>query len=1169
MLELGVTARREGGQGTNSKLFICVCILFFSLGVLAQDDSTTTEVDLTLEEKAWVERNNPVTVGAGLDWAPFDFVLESGGYGGLSWDYLQEISARTGLEFKVELDLWHVNLEKAENNRVGILPAVFKSNERQKSLLFSQPYFKTVEFFFIRNDIEAHSAGDLNGLRVAIPRDFAHVEFLQKNYPEVEIVLVDTIGQAIDAVIEGQAELLYETYVSVEYLLQREGIKSIKPFLSSRSESGESLHFAVPKRLPVLHSIIEKGLASIGSKERREINQRWMSRESYPLGTDLTFTKGELDWLEANEGLRFGGDPNWMPYEAFDENGRYIGIVSDYLSLIERKLDVQFRRVETGSWAETIDYVRNDRLDIVSETSGSPLSEHVVFTKSYLSSPIVIVMRDDTDYVESINQISNKTIALIKDYGYVEEVKTKYSGIDFKTVEGIQEGLTFVSTGKVDTLIATLAQASYHISDLGINNIRIVGQTEFRTNLAFGVRKEYSSLVPIINKAIDSISPIERQKILDTWGKEKFASKTNYDFVWKVVFVSLCLFLAILLWNRKLLREISLRRQAEDQTQKLIDNIPAQVFVTDLDGYVLNANPQFLADFEFLPGEAIGFNVDDLYLSFSDKEDIVQTLMSGGHVKNKVIKLQRKGCSESHSLMLSVLPIQYNNKHALLAIAVDLNERLEIEEQLRKAKDDAEIAARSKAEFLANMSHEIRTPMNAIVGFTELLDQKIQDKKLRSYIKTIQSSGRNLLLIINDVLDLSKVESGGIRINKSPAKPKDLFDELFDIFKLSISEKGLRMYFDISSEIPEVLLLDIARLRQVLINLLGNAIKFTDNGYVKLSVSVEDMDVSSSRLNLKIDVSDTGVGIPEEDIDSIFDKFHQADETGDTERGGTGLGLTICERLVTLMGGAMSVTSKVGEGSTLSIHLKDIDVVSVDEVETESSLGELSDAFVRFESSRILVVDDVDINRTLVKDSLESLGLIFFEACNGQEAVNICREQDVDLVLMDLRMPVMNGYDAAEVIKNEQKVIVVALTASVMKAELDRLNETSNFDGYLRKPVTKTMLVNKLMEFLPHQHQAFESGDDFIEFKGKEPFSTELKEEICTLANRYENILENNNLAEMAKYAAQVIDTADKHSNRSLQSVATELKNSVDNFDISAINDSLRVLSQLYRSNNI
>jgi len=1168
MLKLGVIVRRLW-ISAYSKLYIYVCILFLSLSVSAQETSLPSVVNLTPEERAWIERNTPVSVGAGLDWAPFDFVLESGRYGGLSWDYLQEISARTGLKFKTELDLWHVNLEKAKNNKVGILPAVFKSEERAKHLLFSASYFKTVEFFFIRNDIEAISVNDFNGLRVAIPRGFAHIEFLQKNYPEVEIILVDTIGQAIDSVIQGQAELLYETYVSIEYLLQREGIKTIKPFLSSRSESAENLHFAVPKQLPVLLSIIDKGLASIGLEERRKINQRWMSRESYSFGMDLTLSEEELDWLSTHKGLRFGGDPNWLPYEAFDEDGNYIGIVSDYLNLIERKLDIQFNRVETETWAETITLIRSDQLDVISETYDSPLSEHVIFTKSYLSSPIVIVMRDDTDYVENIDQVSNQAIALIEDYGYVEEVLEKYRSIDFETVTNIQEGLTHVSTGKVDALIATLAQASYHISDLGINNVRIVGQTEFRTNLAFGVKKEFSSLVPIMNKAIDSISPIERKKVLDTWGKDKFASKTDYDFVWRVVFVSLGLFLATLLWIRKLLREISLRRQAEDQTQKLIDNIPAQVFVTDLEGYVLNANPQFFADFGFSSNEITGFNVDDLYLSFSDKEDIVDTLESGGHVKNKVIKLSRKGHSIIHSLMLSVLPIQYNNRNALLAIAVDLNERLEIEEQLRKAKDDAEVAAKSKAEFLANMSHEIRTPMNAIVGFTELLDRKVQDEKLKSYIKTIQSAGRNLLLIVNDVLDLSKVESGGIRINKSPARPKDLFDELYEVFKLSIIEKDLRMYFDISSEIPEVLLLDIPRLRQVLINLLGNAIKFTDEGYVKLSVNVEDMDVFSSRLNLKIDVEDTGVGIPEEDIDSIFDKFHQVDDSGNVERGGTGLGLTICDRLVALMGGTMSVASKFREGSTMSIHLKDVDVVSVGEIEKTNSTELPLDGFVGFEHATVLVVDDVEINRALVKASLEDSGLVFIDACNGQEAVQTCREKDIDLVVMDLRMPVMNGYDAAEIIKKEKQVIIVALTASVMKAELDRLSETSNFDGYLRKPVTKAMLVNKLMEFLPHRQVVSEPAESSVGFKSSEPFCTELKEEVASLVNRYKTILENNNLAEMAEYADHIYRIAIKHNCSSLQYVAKELKSKVDNFDISGMDDSLQKLGELYLRNNI
>ena len=1140
-------------------LGVQLLLLSIPLPSTAKTDENQT-VQLSTEERAWMAAHGPVKVGAGSDWAPFDFILDSGEYGGLSWDYLQAISQLTGLEFKPEVAYWFENLEKIKKGEIDLLPATFETEGRKTYLNFSSPYYKTVEYFFIRDDVKAKTASDMNGLTVAIPKGFAHIEYIQNYYPDIKILKVDTVGDAIDAVIQGKAELLYETYVTIDYMLDRDGINEIRPFLSNRGKSSETVSIATRRDLPHLHSIINKGLAALGYEKRKAIDQRWLIRPS-PDDKGFTLSAEEKKWLSEHSGLRLGGDPNWLPFEAFDKNGQYIGIVSDYFALIEQRLGMSFERVETNTWLETIEYLEEKKIDIISETYASPLSKHVVFTKSYLSSPIVIIMDDSAHYVEDISQIRRKKIALIEDYGYVEEIKRKYPLIPFHSVPDIQTGLTNVSTGKLDALVATLSQASYHISDLGIHNVRIVGQTEFKTNLAFGVRKEFAELVPIINRAIDSISAAERQEVIDTWGREKFASRVDYSYVWRVILIALVIFIVILLWNRKLAKEILLRRQAEDQMQALINNIPAQVFVTDLKGQVLTSNAQFDDDYRFTPEELEGFDVDDLYTDLADRQEITDVLMSGDQVKNKLIKLQRKGQRKIHSLMLSVIPIRYNNKSALLAIAVDMNERLEIEEQLRSAKEAAEVATKSKSEFLANVSHEIRTPMNAIIGFTELLEKSIEDEKLKSYVKTIQSSSNNLLLIVNDVLDISKIEAGAIQLNNSPANLKSLFDEFFDIFKLSIRKKGLRMYFDISPDIPKTVLIDLPRLRQVLINLIGNAIKFTDSGHVKLSVAVDEREELDSRLDIIIEVEDTGIGIPEDQVSSVFEKFQQVNDESNLDRGGTGLGLSICQRLVTLMGGSLSLKSVYGKGTTVTVHLADIEVLSIDALPDDKSTLEGFNGNPDFNKATVLVVDDIDINRSLVMETLGDTNLHFIEAGNGEEAILKNEQNEVDLILMDLRMPVMNGYRAAEVIKEKgSDTPIVALTASVMNSDLNRINE-AYFDGYIRKPVTKRVLVQKLVEFLPCTVEERVPAQELqSEAALRGPISTALREALVSMRGECAQMLANNNLSETASFAERLLEVAEAHDNDYIADFAHTLKANVESFNVVGVEE---VLSEL------
>jgi signal transduction histidine kinase len=289
--------------------------------------------------------------------------------------------------------------------------------------------------------------------------------------------------------------------------------------------------------------------------------QIWMPAAASTLEIELT--DSERQWLEDHPTVTFTGDPNWLPYEAFDSNGEYIGIVAEHLRLISKSSGIRFEMSPSKTWTESTQKAKNGFVDILSETDDSDLKSHLTFSKNYLSNPIVIVMHNRENYVENISRIKDRSIALIRDYGYASKIRRRYPDIQFTTVDDIQDGLIAVSTGKIDALLCTLALCSYTIAELGLNNVRIVGKTEFDTKLALGVQKDLPQLVSILNKAIDRISPGQQQVILDAWIKQKFAEKTDYTLVFQVAGVAIVLLAIFFFWNRRLSREVSLRMLIE------------------------------------------------------------------------------------------------------------------------------------------------------------------------------------------------------------------------------------------------------------------------------------------------------------------------------------------------------------------------------------------------------------------------------------------------------------------------------------------------------------------------------------------------------------------------------------------------------------------------------
>ena len=448
------------------------------------------------------------------------------------------------------------------------------------------------------------------------------------------------------------------------------------------------------------------------------------------------------------------------------------------------------------------------------------------------------------------------------------------------------------------------------------------------------------------------------------------------------------------------------------------------------------------------------------------------------HWEGKIIPLQTSAVpifDESGNILYAIATIEDISEHKKVEqLLKDYNQTLqrEIEEKtkaLRQAKELAEAANKAKSEFLANMSHEIRTPMNTVLGFAEILSDLITPPRQKEYLAAIQTSGRSLLSLINDILDLSKVEAGKLRLEYNPMSLSQLCKDIRQIFAYKLETQKLELIIDIPPDLPALIFLDEIRVRQILLNLVGNAVKFTEQGHVKLSVHFQWADETNKTINLQIMVEDTGIGIPASEQQKVFEPFEQQSGQSQTKYGGTGLGLAISHRLVEMMGGNITVRSEVGEGSLFVVSFKAVKLVSPSVIVTAPSKPLLDLKTIQFAPATILIVDDNADNRKLLKSYLESYPFTFLEAENGQEAFKLAGEAQPELIFMDIKMPELDGFAATKLLKNKDStrhIPIIVVSASV-QTELEQ--EIRNLsDGFLLKPFNKNALFTVILPFLSH-----------------------------------------------------------------------------------------------------
>lgn len=503
---------------------------------------------------------------------------------------------------------------------------------------------------------------------------------------------------------------------------------------------------------------------------------------------------------------------------------------------------------------------------------------------------------------------------------------------------------------------------------------------------------------------------------------------------------------------------------SEKRYRDLFNYSQALICTHDMTGKLLAVNPAICEVLQYSEEELLGKQIYD-YIPKNRKADFLNVYLPTITKENKlqgVFSILNKSGVERYLLFQNYCVRDEGKEPYVVGFSQDITDRVRAEQELLIAKRMAEETANAKELFLANMSHEIRTPMNGIIGMASLLAKTRLNDQQRNFLKLIQDSANNLVIIVNDVLDLEKIIAGKLMVEKLPFKIIDKIATIVQSFIYKAEEKGVALIYQNSIPGDLIVVGDPYRLNQILNNILSNAVKFTEKGKIVITTRIKSFEDQTA--TVQVIIRDTGIGISEANIKAIFEPFVQADSAISRKYGGTGLGLTICKNLLEMQGGSLTVSSKEDIGSTFTINIP-YSITDQSAMETEVPV-ELN--YAGLKSKKILLAEDVELNQFIAKHLLESWGLNVSIANNGKEAVSLVEQNEYDLVLMDIQMPEMDGIEATKCIRlltdpEKSKVPIIALTANALKGDSEKYI-AHGMNGYLSKPFDESKLYQVISQ---------------------------------------------------------------------------------------------------------
>lgn len=922
-------------------LFSCVLFTF----VVAQAGAQVR--DLTQAEEAWIDRKTEVIVGVlTTPYQPYYKINEEEKVSGILDDFTHLVMDKLGLKVTYKLYPNYPSLEKGLlKGEIDLMAGVEKTPERVKSQRFSQAFLQVPKALLVHENREALTQWQqFDGLTFAGEVGFANQDMITRTLPDANYLLIDSVQEAVTTIKYGMSDAYVGDHITLQYLVSQ--ATDIPLQIKQFPELGNSsLRFSAAYDQTYLINIINKAIQDIDILTGKKIINRWLNSTNHKDETPILINQAEQAWIKANPVVKYAVDPLWKPLDFINGKGEADGMAKDILDIVSDKIGVQFELVTTDSWAESMALFKDKRISVLPAVVKTPKRrDFMLFSQPYYSDPWVLLSQSNRS-VDVADVASGELSIAVKPNSFSEnEIKKYFPKAKIVASEGLMDALDKVQSGAADVAFSNLSIAANMLQEEYAGKLKIVNKINQAqsVNIKIGIQRDDPILQDLVNKALGSISQAELEKIHNKWLVVEVNQGVEYADIYlyaSVVIVPILLILGIILYsNYRLKSEVNLRRlveirakEAERKVQSIADNIPGAViqFHQTVDRRVV---------FTF-----ISKGIDKLY-SYDVKDLMREPQLflrdAPASERAKVLQAMRDSAANltpvDVEFQLSDDPVKPVWIQVLAKVArrggntswngvlVDISERKLQEFALAQAMEKANQATKAKSNFLAMMSHEIRTPLNGVIGMLELLTQSVEEPEQMEYVQSINSSANNLLHILNDVLDVSKIEAGQLEITAVKTNVKRIAQDVLTTHANNATSKGLEVHYWHDPLIATKVLTDGNRLSQIISNFLGNAIKFTERGQIKLSLTLLQQNEAANgdtQQTIRFQITDTGIGISPENQRKLFQPFVQAEASTSRKYGGTGLGLTISKMLAQRLGSDIQLTSQEGKGTSIYFDL--------------------------------------------------------------------------------------------------------------------------------------------------------------------------------------------------------------------------------------------------------
>lgn len=1019
--------------------------------------------------------------------APFEMVYRDGTYKGINADVTSLVAQLLGLSVRLvafpddkaalaaladkKIDLLAGDLEPAA--AAGFLP--------------STPYVTDKIALFRRTSETRQFRADLRGITVAVAGAATAAE-ASRRYPDAKVVEYGTDDQAIAALGFGHSDAYLGGVLTAYHRINGAFYGYVR--FDRFTDMSTQYRYALNADDARLRQVINEAIVAIGGA-LPEITRSWAGSGFIPDSRNIPLTPDELRWIAQHPRLRLVINDDLAPIAFFNVNGHFSGLASDVLEMVSFQTGLTFDVVSRrGSFPAQIDLIQQHGADVGIMTVTSEREQSLRFTKPISLDPLVLVMRRGAR--DAGVPPDPRRIAIAEGHFASGFVAERYSQATITRVGSSLDALHKVDTDEADAAVMALPSARYYNGRLFGDRLVVSDMLDLApVGISFAVRRSDPELQSILDKTLAVLTPYQINAFNNRWKAiPGMAGETWRDYaviIAEVIAAAALLLLIALAWAVSLRRTVRAKEHAKkllkDQLQfvrTLMDSMPPPIYVRDTEGRMLACNRSYLDSAGLTAEDVLGKTALEMP---SDAFEAAERF----HASYLEALKTNRSTTGVHAVRLHgkeiwiqhwIQPFQDSAgvNGGVICGWIDITEHRHLIQEIEAAKDQALAASRAKTTFLATMSHEIRTPMNAIIGTLELALKRADAKPIdRHSIEIAFASAQSLLALIGDILDIVRIESGRLSLTPGRANLREQVESVARVFEGLARQKGLNLLLEIDAEAQADVLIDALRFKQILSNLVGNAINYTDSGFVR--VRVQAVQAETSLLQVSVVVEDTGVGISDEDQQRLFRPFVQVDG-GERGAGGTGLGLVISRSLCEMMGGRLTLSSVPGRGTTVLAELR-LQVLDPVMAAPKPALAPPGSERVL----QILVVDDHAVSRRILTQQLTFLGHDVQEAPDGIAALARCATHPFDVIFTDFRMPGMSGAELARAVRQgeqergEDRALIIGVTADAQPEEIARCVQ-AGMDECLIKPVGLDALAARLTGIVPESRDPLDAQAD-------------------------------------------------------------------------------------------